>query len=125
MTAPAVTIRIEGRPPSTNVAVRYGHWAQRATVAKTWRRTAYLSALAVRPTSWRPLTRATAHVEFIVPDKRRRDLDGLVSTAKNLWDGIVDASILTDDSTEVLVSVTYSVTVEPRQTATVFRVTGA
>jgi Holliday junction resolvase RusA-like endonuclease len=46
-------------------------------------------------------------VTFVVPDKRRRDLDNLVSSVKPQMDGIVDAGILRDDSLEVLSVVRY------------------
>lgn len=44
----------------------------------------------------------TAHVTFVVPDKRRRDLDNLSASMKAAWDGIVDAGVLVDDSSEHL-----------------------
>ncbi len=43
-----------------------------------------------------------ATVTFHVTDKRRRDLDNLMASIKPLWDGIVDAGILQDDSAEYL-----------------------
>ena len=39
-----------------------------------------------------------ASVTFVLPDKRRRDLDNLVALVKPLLDGAVDAGIMVDDS---------------------------
>ena|SRR3990167_3202428 len=43
-----------------------------------------------------------AQVTFFVPDRRRRDTDNLMTSLKAAWDGIVDAGILKDDSSDLL-----------------------
>ncbi len=43
-----------------------------------------------------------ATTTFYVKDKRRRDMNNLDASIKALWDGIVDAGILVDDSSEHL-----------------------
>jgi len=40
---------------------------------------------------------ATIYYEFIVTNKRRRDIDGLLGACKPFQDGLVDAGILLDD----------------------------
>jgi Holliday junction resolvase RusA-like endonuclease len=44
----------------------------------------------------------TADVTFVVPDRRRRDMDNLLAMLKPAWDGLVDAGLLVDDSAEML-----------------------
>ena len=66
---------------------------------------------------------ATLAIEFIVPDRRHRDLDNLIASTKPLTDGIVAAGVLLDDSSDVLVSVTYSVTYVKGESATVYTIT--
>jgi Endodeoxyribonuclease RusA. len=39
----------------------------------------------------------TVHMFWFVKDKRRRDEDNLISTAKPFYDGLVDAGIVPDD----------------------------
>ncbi|KKK62984.1 hypothetical protein LCGC14_2998840, partial [marine sediment metagenome] len=43
-----------------------------------------------------------ATTTFYVTDRRRRDMNNLDASLKALWDGIVDAGILADDSSEHL-----------------------
>ncbi len=43
-----------------------------------------------------------ATTTFYVTDKRKRDMNNLDASIKALWDGIVDAGILVDDSSEHL-----------------------
>ena len=43
-----------------------------------------------------------ATTTFHVDTKRRYDLDNLMASLKPMWDGLVDAGILQDDSTEHL-----------------------
>lgn len=53
-----------------------------------------------------------ARVTFVVPDRRRRDIDNLLAMLKPAWDGLTDAGVLEGDdaerfsveSTEVVVS---------------------
>jgi Holliday junction resolvase RusA-like endonuclease len=65
----------------------------------------------------------TISIEFVVPDRRRRDLDNLISGQKPCLDGIVAAGVIADDSTEVIRSVSYSVRYEKGVSETVYRIT--
>lgn len=119
-----IVIRIDGRPPMPNRAVR-NVWQANRRAADDWKQRAWTEATLAKPHGWVPLERATMAVEFVVPDRRRRDLDGLISSTKNLTDGIVAAGILVDDNTDVLVSVAYTVRYEKGVAATVYRVEAA
>jgi Holliday junction resolvase RusA-like endonuclease len=91
---------------------------------RTWRETATLIARSARPPGWHPLGRAILSVVFVVPDHQRRDLDNLIAGTKPLTDGIVDAGILVDDSTRVIVSASYSWRYQRGVSATIYRIEG-
>lgn len=72
------------------------HWTQKATAAKNARTFAAFSALeqGIRGMSAEALS---VTVTFHPPDKRRRDLDGMLTAVKNYLDGIADV-VGVDDS---------------------------
>lgn len=105
-----LTFTIPGHPPSPNRS-RTLHYHVRAGNDLAWRTTAYFAALDVRPQDFEPLTEASVRVVYIIPDKRRRDPDNALASAKPCIDGIVDAGLLTDDSFRVIRHL--SVTSEP------------
>lgn len=121
-----LTIRIPGRPPNPNDSHRPGqnHWRQQARITEQWRGDARKLAHAARPAGWHPLGRAIVRVTFVIPRKGRRDLDNLVASTKPLTDGIVDAGILVDDSTEVIVSLSYDWRYEKGVDATIYVIEG-
>ena len=99
-----ITLRLPWPPRelSPNVARRL-HWAKKAAAAKTYREQcgweARLSPSALLHPTRRMLTSPVlATTTFYVKDKIRRDIDNLMASIKPLWDGIVDAGILQDDS---------------------------
>ena len=106
-----LTVVIPGRPPNPNDYNRSGsgaqHWAQQRAVAKRWRTAAARLGQAAKPPGWVALGRARLVVTFVVATRARRDLDNLVSSTKPLTDGLVDAGLLVDDSTNVLTEVVY------------------
>lgn len=66
------------------------HWARRAKATKAARQLAWAEALKakwVAPDS----ARIYLQIYFYPPDKRQRDLDGLLSSIKATIDGIADA----------------------------------
>lgn len=80
------------------------HW--RETARRTRDLRTYARAVARHPSVRRtePYDRRvhiTAHVAW--PDRRRRDEANLMSTLKPIVDGLVDAGVLTDDSTDWLI----------------------
>lgn len=66
------------------------HWAKKAKAAKTYRAAVYIlckqAAIAL------PETTGKLHlwIDFYAPDKRVRDADNLLASAKNLVDGIAE-----------------------------------
>lgn len=52
------------------------------------------------------IPRNQAHVStqlvWLTPDKRRRDEDNIVATAKAAWDGLVDYGIVPDDTPDYM-----------------------
>ncbi len=114
-----IEIRIPGRPPTPNAR---RHWRTTHRDNSLWKEVALVRA-ATGHAPHPVITRATLAIEFIVPDKRHRDLDNLIASTKPLTDGIVAAGCLADDSSDVLVSVTYSVRYEKGESATVYRIT--
>lgn len=83
------------------------HWAALAPIKAGyreecgWRAKVGETDKGFLPQSMRPLpppVRAT--VTFVVPDRRRRDVDNLMASVKAAWDGCVDAGLLEDDSAD-------------------------
>jgi len=73
------------------------HHHAKAKITKQARLRAMLAATeATGGNKWRWKT-AMAEYRFHLPDKRRHDLDGLLSACKAYQDGIVDAGVLEDD----------------------------
>ncbi len=92
-----MTFVIVGLPPTVNATRRMFHF-RRAVEAAEWREQARLVGRATwgdRP----PVDPADLIFEFVVPDHRIRDIDGLVGAAKPLIDGLVDAGVLVGDDT--------------------------
>jgi crossover junction endodeoxyribonuclease RusA len=95
-----VTLTFPQPAPRLSMNGRY-HWRKRAELTKAWRQAAFwaLSAqgyprsLGDRPTAY-------VRVTFPVADNRRRDADNPAPTVKAIVDGLVDAGVWPDDSTE-------------------------
>ncbi len=79
---------------STNGA--HGHWAPRARATKAYRNACAWQAKAQ---GWGRVewSGVALHLEFIAPDKRRRDGANCLSSAKALIDGLADV-LEVDDS---------------------------
>jgi len=77
--------------------LRRTHWTVRSKWEKVARQEAYLLALENQEAWVMPEGMATIYYEFIVANKRRRDIDGLLGACKPFLDGLVDAGILRDD----------------------------
>lgn len=114
----AITIRIDGRPPTPNAR---RHWRVTALDNDTWKGAARVVALASLPPGWTPLERCVAEVTFVVGTKARRDLDNLIASSKPLTDGIVAAGVIRDDSLDVITSVTYTAEYRKGEAATIYR----
>lgn len=75
------------------------HWAKRASVTRTWRTLAWAEAKRARIPA---LDRARIVIEWMPPDRRRRDPANAAPMGKAAVDGIVDAGVLPDDSAQYL-----------------------
>jgi Holliday junction resolvase RusA-like endonuclease len=116
-----ITVRIPGRPPTPNAR---RHWRTTHRDNAEWKARAYeKAAVAWGIYGGRTLRACTIEVEFVVPDRRRRDLDNAISGQKPILDGIVASGLLADDSTDVIRSVSYSVRYEKGVSETVYRIT--
>lgn len=98
-----VVVSVPGRPPGGNELHRMNHWAV-TKERQFWRESAYLATL-VAPRLATPMDRATIAIEWRCKSKRRRDFDNLISGIKPLLDGLVDAGVIRDDSTDCLVEI--------------------
>lgn len=74
-----------------------GHWAKTSPIKARLRLEAATRAKQMQiPKS----NHITTRLHYVAPDKRRRDSDNIIATAKPLWDGLVDAEIVPDDIPE-------------------------
>ena len=89
-----ITVRLPW-PPKELWVNRKAHWAKRAPIAKQYRQDARVLTLVEMK---RRLMPTRLHLTFNPPDRRRRDLDGMLSACKAGIDGIADA-LGVDDST--------------------------
>lgn len=108
-----ITIRIPGAPPLPNKSSKAGSWHARATARRKWREVAQFHALNAcgEQGMWDIITACTIHVEHVLPDRRKRDLDNLAAACKALLDGIVDARVIAGDDTTVIRSITHTASV--------------
>ena len=119
----SLEVRVPGHPPGGNALHRMQHWQVRK-VRDEWRQAAFILALDARPGEWAPLDRASVAVYWRFRVRRKRDLDNLVAGLKPLLDGLVDAGVLVDDSSDHLISLgPLAVEVGARQDETVLVVT--
>lgn len=72
------------------------HWSVRSKVeAQALNDAFYLTKDAMK--KWEIPTKVKVYFEFTVKDKRRRDIDGMVSACKPYLDGLVKAGAIPDD----------------------------
>ena len=88
------TIPLPWPPRSLHPNTRV-HWSVRAKAAKAARRDAYIIAcgMGARALGW---DGAAVRLTFCPPDRRVRDLDGVLSSCKAGCDGIADATGVDD-----------------------------
>lgn len=67
------------------------HWAAKAKAAKTARVTAGWAVTAETGGKFPQCKQVAVSVTFCPPDKRRRDMDGMIASMKAAQDGISDA----------------------------------
>lgn len=119
-----IEVVIEGRPPTLNSR---RHWRAVAADNKAWKgivtaeaRQAVISFERRHGLRWRTLRLCTLDVVFVVKDRRSRDWDNLISTIKPEIDGLVEAGVMLDDSSEVVVRVSFTIRYEKGVTETRF-----
>lgn len=84
--------------PPLNLNVNM-HWAKRSPLVKALRHEAATRARALKiPECGHIITR----LHWRPGDNRRRDEDNLVTSAKPLWDGLVDSGVVPDDTSEFM-----------------------
>lgn len=84
------------------------HWTQRAGLTRVWRMAAFVAA---RNAGVSDLAPCSVVVTFTSHVHRRRDANQLAPTTKAIVDGLVDAKVWPDDTTEWVVSVSDRVVV--------------
>lgn len=82
-----------------------GHWAKTSGIKATLRRDA---ARLARSAKIGHHAHIHTRLHWTPPDNRRRDEDNIILTAKPLWDGLVDAGVVVDDTS------TYMTKLMPR-----------
>ena len=82
-------------PPAVLSPNARPHWAAKSKAAKAYRRRCFLEALAAKLQA--PAGRILLSLEFLPPNKRRRDDDNLVAAFKSGRDGLAEA-LRVDDS---------------------------
>jgi len=101
---------MSGRRPPLSLNDRGNHYA-RARLTRSVRDEASWRARSARIP--RPLAKVRVEVIWVVGDHRRRDEDNPAPSAKAVYDGLVDAGIVPDDTPEFMEK--PSVRIEYRQ----------
>lgn len=92
--SPHITIALPWPPRALNPNGR-AHWRAKAKAARQVRRDACILTLAagVRALPWQSMQ---VELIFCPPDRRPRDLDNMLASAKSLLDGVADATGVDD-----------------------------
>lgn len=75
------------------------HYMPRSKLVKALRTEACQRAKALRIP---PCPHIITRLHWRAPDNRRRDEDNIIVTAKPLWDGLMDAGVVPDDTSEFM-----------------------
>ena len=78
------------------------HWRAKAKAVASYRESCGWIANEAFGRVGRLAPPVQADVVFILPDRRRRDLDNLMAMLKPAWDGMVDGGLLEDDQAGML-----------------------
>jgi crossover junction endodeoxyribonuclease RusA len=81
-----------------------GHWSKKAKAAKAYRLDCFYLAkeAGVTAPAEGPIH---LHIEFVPPDRRGRDLDNMLASAKQLLDGLAEAMKVNDKRFAMALSV--------------------
>ena len=91
----SITIRLDHLPPAelNPNRLRSLHWTKRSEVSRTAREEVGWLA----KSQWKdqkPMMKARISYEFIIKDRRKHDVDNLLSACKPLTDGLIDAGVI-------------------------------
>ena len=95
-------LKLPGLPKLNNS--HYGNWRPAAAERKKWRRAAYISSLTQKPLS--PLPHCTISCTRFAYGKSP-DFDNLVFSFKSIIDGLKDAGVIVDDSSDCILERHY------------------
>lgn len=90
-------------PPSSLSPNSRGHWSIKAKAAAKARRDSSIicQASGIRALGWPAMH---VSIEFCAPDRRHRDLDNQLASAKSALDGLADASGVDDRSWSITIT---------------------
>lgn len=94
--APAFTVFLPLPPKECSPNAR-SHWAAKARAVKKYRTVARIFS-SVAWGGYPPMAKADAQIVFYYHQRRVRDLDNLLASAKAGFDGIADAGVVVNDS---------------------------
>lgn len=123
-TTPLFRVYVPGRPPLPNTNSARG-WQAHARHKRQWKDDVTMLARAALPPGWVPLESAVLMAMFVLPARRRYDLDNLIASTKPQVDGLVAAGVMVDDSIMVISHVEYSHQYRKGEEGTWFTVMGA
>jgi crossover junction endodeoxyribonuclease RusA len=97
-----LVLRLPWPPPELSPNARPNRWAKARATAQ-YRAACYVDARsAAGPRRFWPQPPVTAKVVFVVPDKRKHDLDNCMASIKAAFDALVSVGLLVDDDSEHL-----------------------
>lgn len=79
------------------------HWARKAELTRHWRNAAHIAARSQLRPAQRPQPPSFVQVAFPVTTNRRRDPHNAAPTIKATIDGLTDAGVWRDDSSEYVI----------------------
>lgn len=107
-------------PPSSSPNYR-GNWAKRYRDAKVFKEAVYLCAVDARNKLeskgglMSPPAKVKISLTFVYPERRVRDIDNIIASFKPGLDGLVQAGVITGDSSEHIVMGKISIEVDKKR----------
>lgn len=96
-------------PPKELLPNKKSHWAVKARVTREAREAAgWMAKKAWLDSETSRIYKCHMTITWYPPDKRRRDYEGMLRATKPIIDGLVDSSLLTDDSLKVIQGMTLA-----------------
>ena len=97
-----IQIEVNQLPPVEYSLNFRGHWSKRYRAGRDYGLAIYYSAMdpRYRLASFTPFEKARIDLTFVFATNRKRDRDNLIARFKPGLDALVDANILTDDSSK-------------------------